>query len=111
LTSRVILPLFLSLMTLISLSDGAWAVQSGGRMGGSFGGSSSSRQSSSSGSGRQSSSYYSGGGWGGGGGYYRPRSSTNVIISPGINPYYRCEDHMLFKRALCEMMACALRVV
>lgn len=85
--SAFLLPLFLFLSTL-ALPDAAWAVQSGGRMGGSFGGGGGGRQQQSSGR------SYSGGGGGGyrgyssGGGYY-PRSNTNVIISPGINPFYK----------------------
>jgi hypothetical protein len=65
-----LLPLFLS-------ANDAWAVQSGGRMGGSFGGSS---RSSSSRTYSAPSSGYSRG-------YYsRP---TNVIVTPGISPFYR----------------------
>jgi len=69
--------------------DVAWAVQSGGRMGGSFGsGSSSSSSSSRSSSGSYGRGYSSGGG----GGYYSSR--PNIIVSPGIgvspfyNPFY-----------------------
>lgn len=72
--SAFLLPLFI----LFSLSNPAWAVQSGGRMGGSFGG------------GGGGASQYGGSSRGyssGGYGYSRP--STNVIISPGINPFYR----------------------
>ena len=83
--SAFLLPLFI----LFSLSNPAWAVQSGGRMGGSFGGGGASQSSSRSYRSSSPSSYggssrgYSSGGYG----YSRP--STNVIISPGINPFYR----------------------
>ena len=81
LSAAFLLPLFLFLSTLALPPGAAWAVQSGGRMGGSFGGGGGGRQQSSSGR------SYSGGG---GGGYRGPtRSNTNVIISPGINPFYR----------------------
>ena len=81
-----LLPLFI----LFSLSNPAWAVQSGGRMGGSFGGGGggASRQSSSRSYRSSPSSQGSGRGYSSGGyGYSRP--STNVIISPSINPFYR----------------------
>jgi hypothetical protein len=85
--SAFLLPLFI----LFSLSNPAWAVQSGGRMGGSFGGGGGGASQSSSRSYRSSSpSSYGGSSRGyssGGYGYSRP--STNVIISPGINPFYR----------------------
>ena len=83
--SAFLLPLFM----LFSLSNPAWAVQSGGRMGGSFGGGGASQSSSRSYRSSSPSSYggnsrgYTSGGYG----YSRP--STNVIISPGINPFYR----------------------
>lgn len=83
--SAFLLPLFI----LFSLSNPAWAVQSGGRMGGSFGGGGASQSSSRSYRSSSPSSYggssrgYSSGGYG----YSRP--STNVIISPGINSFYR----------------------
>lgn len=75
--SIFLLPFFL----LSAFPDSAWAVQSGGRMGGSFGG----------GSGRQSSSRsYSapsrGYNRGYSSGYY---SRPNVIVTPGISPFYR----------------------
>ena len=69
-----LLPLFLS-------ANDAWAVQSGGRMGGSFGGSSSSRTYSA-----PSSGYSRGYSRGYSSGYY---SRPNVIVSPGISPFYR----------------------
>ena len=75
-----LLPLFLS-------ANDAWAVQSGGRMGGSFGGGSSSRSSSSSRTYSAPSSGYSRGySRGYSSGYY---SRPNVIVSPGISPFYR----------------------
>jgi hypothetical protein len=81
----------LPLIILFSLSNPAWAVQSGGRMGGSFGGGGGGASQSSSRSYRSSSpSSYGGSSRGyssGGYGYSRP--STNVIISPGINSFYR----------------------
>ena len=83
--SAFLLPLFM----LFSLSNPAWAVQSGGRMGGSFGGGGASQSSSRS---YRSSSPSSYGGNSRGytsGGYGHSRPSTNVIISPGINPFYR----------------------
>ena len=84
--SAFLLPLFI----LFSLSNPAWAVQSGGRMGGSFGGGGGASQSSSRSYRSSSPSSYGGNSRGytsGGYGYSRP--STNVIISPGINPFYR----------------------
>lgn len=73
-----LLPLFLS-------ANDAWAVQSGGRMGGSFGGSSS-RSSSSRSYSAPSSGYSRGYGRGYSSGYY---SRPNVIVTPGISPFYR----------------------
>ena len=78
--SIFLLPFFL----LSAFPESASAVQSGGRMGGSFGGS---RQSYSGGSSRSYSaprSYSSSRGYSNGG-YYPSR--TNVIVTPGINPY------------------------
>lgn len=77
--SIFLLPFFL----LSAFPESASAVQSGGRMGGSFGGS---RQSYSGGSSRSYSApqSYSSRGYSSGG-YYPSR--TNVIVTPGINPY------------------------
>lgn len=73
-----LLPLFLS-------ANDAWAVQSGGRMGGSFGGSSS-RSSTSRTYSAPSSGYSRGYSRGYSSGYY---SRPNVIVTPGISPFYR----------------------
>lgn len=81
--SAFLLPLFI----LCSLSNPAWAVQSGGRMGGSFGGGGASQSSSH--SYRSSSPASYGGNSRGYSSYGHSRPSTNVLISPGINPFYR----------------------
>lgn len=82
--SIFLLPFFL----LSSFPESAWAVQSGGRMGGSFGGGGSSRQSSSRSysSPSMSSGYSRGYSRGYSSGYY---SRPNVIVTPGISPFYR----------------------
>ena len=78
-----LLPLFLS-------ASDAWAAQSGGRMGGSFGGSSSrssySRSYSAPSYSAPSSGYSRCYSPGCSSGYY---SRPNVIVSPGISPFYR----------------------
>lgn len=81
-----LLPFFL----LSAFPESAWAVQSGGRMGGSFGGSSSRQSYSSSRSysaPSSSGSYSRGYSRGYSSGYYSSR--PNVIVTPGISPFYR----------------------
>ena len=85
--AALFLSLFIFILPLLTaFPQSAMAVQSGGRMGGSFSGGSSSRSSSSmsrsySAPSRSYSRGYSSGGYG----YSRP----NVIVTPGISPFYR----------------------
>ena len=83
--AALFLSLFIFILPLLtSFPQSAMAVQSGGRMGGSFGGSSRSSSSMSRSYSAPSRSYsrgYSSGGYG----YSRP----NVIVTPGISPFYR----------------------
>ena len=80
--SIFLLPFFL----VSAFPESAWAVQSGGRMGGSFGGSSRQSSSRSYSSGSYSAPSARGYSRGYSSGYY---SRPNVIVSPGISPYYR----------------------
>ena len=75
-----LLPLFM----ISAFPESAWAAGSGGRMGGSFGGSA--RSSSSRSYSAPAGSYSSGYSRGYSSGYY---SRPNVIVSPGISPFYR----------------------
>jgi len=85
--AALFLSLFIFILPLLTaFPQSAMAVQSGGRMGGSFSGAGSSRSSSSmsrsySAPSRSYSRGYSSGGYG----YSRP----NVIVTPGISPFYR----------------------
>jgi len=83
--AALFLSLFIFILPLLTaFPQSAMAVQSGGRMGGSFG-AGSSRSSSMSRSYSAPSRSYSRGYSSGGYGYSRP----NVIITPGISPFYR----------------------
>jgi uncharacterized membrane protein len=85
--AAVIAAIWVFATILFGWPNAATAVQSGGRMGGSF----SAPSSRSSGSSR---SYGGGGGYsrsrsyGGGGGYSRSYSRPSVVVTPGISPYY-----------------------
>ena len=83
--AALFLSLFIFILPLLTaFPQSAMAVQSGGRMGGSFG-AGSSRSSSMSRSYSAPSRSYSRGYSSGGYGYSRP----NVIVTPGISPFYR----------------------
>lgn len=83
--AALFLSLFIFILPLLTaFPQSAMAVQSGGRLGGSFSGSSRSSSSMSRSYSAPSRSYsrgYSSGGYG----YSRP----NVIVTPGISPFYR----------------------
>lgn len=83
--AALFLSLFIFILPLLTVfPHSAMAVQSGGRLGGSFSGGSS-RSSSMSRSYSAPSRSYSRGYSSGGYGYSRP----NVIVTPGISPFYR----------------------
>ena len=84
--AALLLSLFIFILPLLTaFPQSAMAVQSGGRMGGSFGSGSSRSSSSMSRSYSAPSRSYSRGYSSGGYGYSRP----NVIVTPGISPFYR----------------------
>ena len=83
--AALFLSLFIFILPLLTaFPQSAIAVQSGGRLGGSFG-SGSSRSSSSMSRSYSAPRSYSRGYSSGGYGYSRP----NVIVTPGISPFYR----------------------
>ena len=83
--AALFLSLFIFILPLLTaFPQSAMAVQSGGRLGGSFSGGSSRSSSSMSRSYSAPSRSYSRGYSSGGYGYSRP----NVIVTPGISPFY-----------------------